>query len=256
MTAPSARYPTILIVILVSFAFILSACGGSIETDLTLLTDDRFDATSRIVVPAVDLMLVGGVEAIEAQFRELEQQATAEGVKFSWRKESSRNPNEIVYRISVSSTGYEKLADSYGINIQKTQYQDRDALLVSADPNYDLSGMQNTLRIHVGKILETDNQRSDDDTVVWTGTETLQAIVTPASSTNWLTIVLVLLAVAAVAALALVFLRRRPAGQVAVATAAVPVAERGGFCPHCGQPTPPDAKFCMHCGEPIPPRGS
>ncbi len=256
MTAPSTRYPTILIVILVSFALILSACGGSVETDLTLLTGDRFDATSRIVVPAAGLALVGGTAAIESQFRQMEQQAAAEGARFSWRKESSRSADEIVYRISISGTGYENLGDSYGIKVTKIQYQGQDALSVSANPNYDLSGMQNTVRIHVGKILQTNNQRSDDNTIVWTGTETLQAIVTPASSTNWLTIMLVLLAVAAVAALALVFLRRRPAGQVAVAAAAVPVAGRGGFCPHCGQPTLPDAKFCMHCGQAIPPRGS
>jgi hypothetical protein len=82
---PSVKYSALLIVTLLSFALILSACGGTIETDLTLYSGDRFDATSRITTPVEGLMLVGGVEAIESQFKELEQQATAEGVKFSWR---------------------------------------------------------------------------------------------------------------------------------------------------------------------------
>lgn len=251
---PSVRYPAILIVTLLSFALLLSACGGTIETDLTLYTGDRFDATSRITTPAQGLMLVGGVEAIESQFKEMEQQATAEGAKFSWRKESSRNADEIAYRISIGGTGYEALADAYGINVQKTQFQGKDALSITANPNYDLSGVQNTVRLHVGKILQTDNQRSGNNTIVWTGTESLLAIVTPASSTNWLTILLIVLAVAAVAALAFAFLRRRPASQVATATAAAPIATKGAFCPHCGQPTQPGAKFCMSCGQALPPR--
>jgi len=184
----------------------------------------------------------------------MQQQAQAQGAKFSWRKVNSKSADEIVYRISVSGTGNENLATSYNINIQKTQYQGQDALSVSASPNYDLSGVQNTVRLHVGKILQTNNQRSGNNTIVWTGNETLQAIVTPASSSNWLVILLVVLAVAAVAAIAFVFLRRRPAGQVATATTAMPIIKTGAFCPHCGQPVQPGAKFCMSCGQAIPPR--
>lgn len=254
LPTPSVRYPAILIVTLLSFALILSACGGTIETDLTLYTNDRFDATSRITTPVEGLMLIGGVEAIESQFRELEQQATAEGAKFSWRKENSKNANEVAYRISIGGTGYGSLADSYGINVQKTQYEGKDALSIAANPNYDLSGVQNTVRLHVGKILQTNNQRVGNNTIVWTGMETLQAIITPASSTNWLTILLIVLALAAVAALALVFLRRRPASQVVTTTSPSPVVQAGGFCAHCGQPTQAGARFCMSCGQAIPPR--
>ena len=106
----------------------------------------------------------------------------------------------------------------------------------------------------MGKILQTDNQRSGNNTIVWTGTEMLQAIVTPASSTNWLVILLVVLAVAAVAAIAFVVLRRRPASQAVTATTVTPIARAGAFCPHCGQPVQPGAKFCMSCGQAIPPR--
>ena len=250
----TVRHSAIVIAVLLSLILLLSACGGSIETDLTLYSGDRFDATSRITVPAAGLALVGGVEAIESQFKEMEQQAVAEGARFSWRKENAKSADEIVYRISISGTGYENLPDSYGIDVQKTQYQGQDALSISASPNYDLSGVQNTVRLHVGKILQTDNPRSGNNTIVWTGADTLQAIVTPASSTNWLTILLVVLAVAAVAAIALVFLRRRPAGQLASVTTVAPVATKGAFCPHCGQPVQPGARFCMNCGQAIPPR--
>lgn len=250
----SVRQSAILIVILLSFALILSACGGTIETDLTLRTGERFDATSRITIPAQSAMLVGGVEAIESQFRELEQEAAAGGAKFSWRKESSKNANEIVYRITIGGKGYDALANSYGIKVQKTQYQGQDALSISANPNYDLSGVQSTVRLHVGKILQTKNRRLDDNTIVWTAPETLQAIVTPVGGTGWLAILIVVLAIAVVAALAVLFLRRRPAGRVATATTASSAAGRGGFCPHCGQPALPGARFCMHCGQAIPPR--
>ena len=252
-TAPTKR-SAIVVAALFSLTLILSACGGTIETDLTLYAGDRFDATSRITTPVEGLMLVGGVEAIESQFRELEQQATAEGAKFSWRKENSKNANEVAYRITIGGTGYGSLADSYGIKVQKTQYEGKDALSITANPNHDLSGVQNTVRLHVGKVLQTNNQRADNNTIVWTGMETLQAVVTPASSTNWLTILLIVLAVAAVAALALVFLRRRPAGQVVTAAPSSTAVRGGGFCPHCGQPTQPGARFCMSCGQAIPPR--
>lgn len=250
---PSVKYPTILIVTLFVFALLLSACGGTIETDLTLYNNERFDATSRITMPAESLMLVGGVEAIESQFRAMQQQAVAEGARFSWRKENAKNANEVAYRITLGGTGYDGLADSYNIKVQKTQYQGQEALFVFANPNYDLSGVQSTMRLHVGKILQTDNQRADNNTIVWTGTERLQAIVTPASSTNWLPVLLIVLAVAAVAALAFVILRRRPAGQVAAAVTTTPAAA-GGFCPSCGKPTQPGARFCMHCGQALPPR--
>ena len=251
---PSVSRSAIVIAVVLSFTLLLSACGGSIETDLTLYTGDRYDATSRVSVPAAGLALVGGAGAIESQFKQMEQQAQAQGAKFSWRKENSKSADEIVYRISVGGTGYENLASSYSINIQKTQYQGQDALSISASPNYDLSGVQNTVRLHVGKILQTDNQRSGNNTIVWTGTEMLQAIVTPASSTNWLVILLVVLAVAAVAAIAFVVLRRRPASQAVTATTVAPIARAGAFCPHCGQPVQPGAKFCMSCGQAIPPR--
>jgi predicted nucleic acid-binding Zn ribbon protein len=251
---PPARRSAALIAILCSFVLLLSACGGSIETDLTLYTGDRFEATSRITTSVEGLMLVGGAETIEAQLREVEQQAVSENARFSWGKERSRNANEVVYRITVGGTGYEKLANLFGIDIQKTKYRGQDALSISAEPNYDLSDMQNTVRLHVGKILQTDNQRSGNNTIVWTGTERLQAIVTPASSTNWPTILLLVLALAAVAVGALIVWRRRPAGQVAAVVTATPAAA-GGFCPACGQPIQPGARFCMHCGQALPPRG-
>lgn len=250
----SVRYPAILIVTLLSFALILSACGGTIETDLTLYTNDRFDATSRITTPVEGLMLVGGVEAIESQFREMQQQAVAEGARFSWRKENAKNANEVTYRITIGGTGYDGLADSYGINVQKTQYQGKDALSITANPNYDLSGVQNTVRLHVGKILQTNSQRVGSNTIVWTGMETLQAIVTPASSANWLPVLLVILGVAAVIAITAVIFLRRPASQVVTSASPSPVVQAGGFCAHCGQPTQPGARFCMSCGQAIPPR--
>jgi len=254
-----------MMVILLLFALLLSACGGSIETDLTLYSGDRFDATSRVTVPAAGLALVGGADAIESQFKQMEQQASTEGARFSWRKENSRSPDEIVYRISVGGTSYENLATSYGINIQKTQYQGQDALSISASPNYDLSGVQNTVRLHVGKILQSDNwlqiDNSDNwrsggrnNTIVWSGTEPLQAIITPASSTNWLVILLVVLAIAVAAVVAFLLLRRHPPSQIATPAIAAPVIRAGGFCPHCGQPTQPGARFCMSCGQAIPPR--
>ncbi len=255
--AASRRHPAVVTAALLTFlALILSACGGTIETDLTLRTGDRFDATSRITMPAQGLMLVGGVEAIESQFRELEQQATAEGFKFSWRRENSKNANEVVYRISTEGKGYEALASTYGILVEKTQYQGQDALSISTSPYYDLSDVQNTIRIHVGKILQTNNQRSGNNIIVWTGTENLQAIVTPAGDTGWVTILVAALAVGVVAALGVLLLRRRPAGQVATAATTSPVAGSGGFCPYCGQPVLPAAKFCMHCGQAVPSRGS
>jgi len=250
----SVRRFVIVMSILLLVTLFLSACGGIIETDLTLYSGDRFDATSRVTVPAASLALVGGAAALDAQFNELEQQALVEGARFSWRKENSKNPDEVVYRISTSGTGYDNLSAAYSIQVQKVQHEGKDALSVSASPSVDMYGTQNTLRLHVGKILQTNNQRSGNNTIVWTGTEMLQAIVTPASSTNWLTILLVVLAVAAVAAIALVVSRRRPASQVATVTTAAPIATRGGFCPHCGEPTQPGAKFCMSCGQAIPPR--
>lgn len=248
------RRSIILIIALLSFALFLSGCA-TVETDLTLYSDDRFEATSRITASVEGVVLAGGVEAIESQFKEMEQRASAEGARFSWRKGSSRNTNEVVYHFSIGGTGYENLAGSYGINIQKTQYQGQDALSISASPNYDSSGVQNTVRVHVGKILQTNNQRSGNNTIVWTGAESLQAIVTPASSTNWLPILLVVLAT--VAALTFIVLRRRPVSQVATVTSATttaPIMKTGAFCPHCGQPTQPGAKFCMSCGQAIPPR--
>lgn len=252
---PFARHPRILITTLLFVVVLLNACGGTIETDLTLRTDERFDATSRITVPVEALALVGGTEAVEAQFREIEQQAIAESVKFAWRREKSRSAGQIVYRVSLSGRGYEGLAEAYGVKVQKTQYQGQDALAVSSAPNYGLSGMESTVRLHVGKILETNNRRSDNNTIIWSSTEKLQAIVTPASDTGWLLPLIVVLLVAVVAVLAVLLLRRRPAGQVVRAPTAASAAGPGGFCPQCGQPVYPGAKYCMYCGGAIPPRG-
>jgi hypothetical protein len=254
VSASARRLAQMLAVFLLA-SLLLNACGGTIETDLTLYTGDRFDAKSRITMPAASLALVGGTEALEAQFKQMQQQASSEGSKFSWRKERSNSPNEVVYSMSISGINYKNL-DAYNIQVQKTQYQGQDALSVAASSNYDLSGTQNTVRLHVGKIFQTNNARSGSSTILWTGSEPLQAIVTPKSSTNWLTILLVVLAVAAAAGVAIVVLRRRPSSQVVTSVTASPATTTGAFCPFCGQPTAPGARFCMSCGQAIPSRQS
>jgi hypothetical protein len=250
----TVRRPAIMIAVVLSFTLLLSACGGSVETDLTLYTGDRYEATSRLSVPAASLTLIGGAQAIESSLKQMEQKVKAEGATFSWRKENAKSANEVVYRIATSGAGYDRLTSDYNIRVQKVQWEGKDALSVSASPSADLYGTQSTLRLHVGKILQTDNQRSGANIIVWTGSEALQAVVTPASRTKWLVILLVILAVAALAAIVWVFLRRRPAGQVATASTAMPIIRTGAFCPHCGQQVQPGAKFCMSCGEVVPPR--
>ena len=251
MYHPHSRWQSLAALFLLA-ALLLSACGGTIETDLSLYSGDRFDARSRITVPAAALAMMGP-DAIESQFRELERQAQAENSKFTWRKEKSKSPDEVVYSISAGGAGYEGLAGAYNVKVQKIKYQGQDALSISASPNYDLSGVQNVLRLHVGKILQTNNMREGPSTIVWRGTDTLQAIVTPKGSANWLVILLVLLAVSAAAGAAYVVLHRRPSRQVVVSAVASSVARTGGFCPFCGQPATPGAKFCMSCGQAFPP---
>ncbi len=250
----SMRRLAIMTSMLLSLILLLSACGGSIETDLTLFSDDRFDATSRIAVPASSLALLGGSAALDAQFEELEQQAVAEGAEVSWRKEGSKNPDEVVYRISVGGVGYEYLTEAYDIQVERITLDGQEALSVSANPSVDMYGTQNTVRLHVGKIIQTDNQRSGNNTIVWTGTDDLQAIVTPASSTNWLAILGGVIAVAALAAVVFVIRGRHSARRFSPLPVATPLATRGAFCPHCGQPIQAGAKFCMKCGQAVSPR--
>lgn len=249
-----ARRAIFPVVFFVVSALLLGACG-TIETDLTLRTNERFDAISQITVPVAVLALAGGAEAIESQFREIEQQAVVEGVEFSWGKERSGNADEVVYRISLSGTGYAALADTFGIQIESTQYDGKEALHVYAGPNYDLSEMEHTIRLHVGRILQTNNQRVDNNTIVWTGMETLEAIVTPASETGGLTVLLVSLVTVMVIVLAILLLRQRLVGRAATTTVPTEIARYGGVCPHCGQPTPPGTRFCMYCGNPLPGQG-
>lgn len=238
-----------LTVILLLIALLLSACSiQSIDFDLTLYPDDRFDAHTRITLPAAALALVGS-EALEAQFEEMEQQAVGEGVKFSWRKERSGSADEVAYSIGMSGTGYDNLSE-FGIEVEKIQFEGKEALSVSASSPTDLYGAQSTFRLHVGKIIQTNNRRDGNSTIVWTGNDVLQAIVTPKGGTNWFTTILVILGVAAVVVIAFVFLRRRSLSPMA---AVAPITGRGAFCPHCGQPTLPDAKFCMSCGQSLSP---
>jgi hypothetical protein len=243
-----------LMVFFLLFALLLSACGGSVKNDLTLFGGDRLDLSFRLSLSAADLSAEGGAGAIESQLKQIQQQAQAQGAKFSWRREDAQRAGEIAYRVTVGGASYEELVSTYNINIniQKTKYQGHDALSISAGPN-GMADVENPLRVHVGKILQTDNQRSGNNTIVWDGTDHLDAIVTPASRTNWPVILLVILAVAALAACVFVFLRRRPASKVAPNTTSAAPAARWGFCPHCGQPMQPGAKFCMDCGQVVPP---
>lgn len=245
----------ILVAALLFLVLILSACTGITEADLTLYTKDRFDATMRVTLPATAVVLAGGAEAFEAQLKEYEKIAASEDIKFSWRRERSGSADGVAYSFDMSGTGYENLS-SFDIEVNKTQIEGEEALSVFARPLTSLDDAQSTLRLHVGKIIETDNRREGNSTIVWTGDDALRAIVTPKSDTNWLPTILVILGIAAAAVVAFIFLRRRPIGRVVAATTTPPVVRTGRFCPHCGQPTQPDSRFCMSCGQAIPPRQS
>lgn len=246
-------HSAIVFLVILSLTVLLSACGGTMETDLTLYINDRFDAHIRATLPAAALALSGGAEALEAQFKEAEKQAASQDFEFSWRRERSGSADGVAYSFDMSGTGYENLSQ-FNIEVNKTQVEGEEALSVSAGRLTDLDDAQSTFRLHVGKIIETDNRRESNSTIVWTGDESLRAIVTPKSDTNWLPTILVILGIAAAAVVAFIFLRRRPIGRVVTATTTPPVVRTGRFCPHCGQPTQPDSRFCMSCGQAIPPR--
>lgn len=246
------RHSASLLIVLLALTLALSACGGSAEADLTLYPGGRFQAEIQVTVPAIMTADLGpGV--LDSRLREVEEQLKAENMTFSWRKGKSQNPDQAVYNISIGGQSYDSLDSVFSIAVEETNYQGQDALLITARPNRDLSDADSTIRLHVGKVLKTSNQVLGNNTVVWSGAESLEAIVTPASSMSWSAILLLILIVVAAGA-AYIVLRRRPARQAVSVAPPAPEVQPGRFCPHCGQPTQPGAKFCMHCGQSILPR--
>lgn len=253
------RQTFVLFLLYAVIGLVLGACEATVETDLTLRSNERFNATSRVKIPIEMLVSADAtVEDIENQFRFTEAGAEYEDLKFSWRREKSQSPDEIVYLLSLSGKGYDSLNELFKLKIEKTILDDKEVLRVYAEPDaIAAEDMEHTLRLHVGRILQTNNYRMDDKTILWTGTDTLEAIVIPLGDLSWPVVLIGVLATATLAGLVVVlFSRRHSVRQVAQVPKPGSFAQSGWFCPNCGQPNSPGAKFCMHCGRALPPRGS
>lgn len=256
MTQRLAGLAALLLVLMLS-----AACGGMVETDLTLLSGERWEATTRLTVPVAMLQMLGP-EAIEQQLDQAVKDASP-NEKASWKQVKTDDPQLAAYLVSYSGKGYQSLAEL--CTIEKMQINGKPALRVKPDPGAAADATRSVFRLHAGEILDTNGTRQGKGEVVWDGSlYNAYAVVTPKAGLNGPALIAAIVAaVAALAALALILWKRssgssRPAEAYVVPQpppAPPPTLSgqaRTVFCPYCGTPGQVAGRFCMSCGKPIP----
>ncbi len=271
MTPKSHPRPSALSLVLTLFALMLlaAACGGTAETDVTLYSGDRWDATVRIEFPTSAIALAGGPAGIEQQLEQVKAEQETRGVKFSYKKDRASSPDATAYRVDMKGDNYASL-EAVDIVVEPTQFDGKDALSIRYVSNSGLSGIEEIIRIHVGSILDAGSSPTDSNTLIGGSSQPIYATVTPKSSFNPWLVIGPLLAVAAVGAVVVAGRRKSaPRPQVVSPPFVVEAPDRSAAtlpddtspalaeeetvdCPACGKATLAWSKFCMNCGARLP----
>ncbi len=258
-------HPLGLVLALFLLLLAVAACGGTLQTDVTLYSSGSWDASSLLEMPGSALSLSGGRDQLEQSFAQMVSEEASKGVQVSVKEAKASSQDLIAYRLTMKGTDFATL-EEIGLNAQPTDYDGQKAWAISYSPTDNLGGMEQTIRVHVGKILANDGLQEDAGTIVGGTSQYISAVIVPKSPFNPLFIIVPILAGALVAGVVLaVVLRKKgstgqsaPAAQPALMAAPYvqqPQPAPGGAlpCPNCGRATLPGSKFCMNCGAPVRP---
>jgi hypothetical protein len=239
-----------------------AACGGMVETDLTLLSGERWEATTKLTVPLAMLQIVGP-QVLEQQLDQAVQEA-GPNEKASWKKVASDDPQFVSYLLDYSGKGYDSLDGL--CTIEKVQVGGKPALRVKPDSGISADATSTVFRLHAGEILDTNGVRQGKGDVVWTNNlHSAYAVVTPKAGLSGPALIAAILAAAAALSALGLLLWRRSAGKMQPAPGyavpqqpapppALPAQARTVFCPYCGAQGQVAGRFCMSCGKSIPPQ--
>lgn len=260
-----------LVVTLLLLVLLAAACGGTLETDVTLYSSGKWEASSRLQMPASALSLAGGASMLEQSFEQTVAEEAAKGVTFSYKAEKAGKSDALAYRLDMKGDDFATLTE-IGLNAEPTEYDGQEAWAISYSPTGDLSAMEQTMRVHVGKILMSETTQEDKGTLVGGSSRPINAVIIPKSPFNPWVIIFPVLAGVIIGGAVFAFVRRKqgaasqpaptamPAPSAMPASLAAPyvprpqIAPAGGIaCPNCGKPTLPASKFCMNCGAPVQP---
>jgi hypothetical protein len=246
-----SRFVPFRFAVIIALSLLLSACGATLETDLTLYTDERYAVTMTVTVSA-EVLVVTGPEAIKSQLNQFVAEAKAEGAQARWYQGRAKQAGSAVYVIEMNGKGYTSKTIRDTFRLTWLDYQGRKALKVETSPQSLSSGLaMGVVTLHAGEILASNGKKIGNDSVRWdTPVTGIQAIVIPKSQTSAWPIVGILIVLLILAAGGY-FAHRR--GYFRIGGGVVPApALSGSFCPYCGQPTQPGARFCMSCGKELP----
>lgn len=193
------------LLVLTVFGLFLSACGV-VESDITVYNNNRFEQEVILSFSRDEIATTGGIDEVEMELEDLVSRMSLEGLDAKWQKIEDRQDNTYKYKLRLSKTDLSK-AESLGITWQAVDYNQRKVFRFEYPEFLALSTstISSTLTLHAGKILESNGNMIDEQTVRWVNPgDVPYAIVEPKSSVSWLPLILAFLILAFVFAMILV----------------------------------------------------
>lgn len=232
-----SKFQKFALFVLSFFVMFLAACTTgalSIDVEVTLYKDEKWQAESLIIYSSQQIQLMGS--QIDQGMSQLMSEWQAQGMRASMNQEMLDNGNWL-YTITASGQSYHQLNTAFfdgmaTINhIPDSDPPQIDFSYVPVGSFFSLA-ISRKFTLNGGEILSSNGTQIDKDTVTWFNPiNTMQATLTPKVSLD-LRLVLYIF------------------GGLLVLIILVSIARKAGRkrCWNCGAIVPRNADFCTECG--------
>ena len=153
------------VAVIIAVPLLLSGCVGVITADVTLYSDEKWQANVDLTLTQEEVLMAGGEEAIESQLQFQIAEWEQQGNPGSWRKEYKEK--NVIYHLSVQGEGWSALNRAVFNNQAQIRYIDRGRVYFFLPLQSAFAQQPLTLRLTGGKIISSNADEVSGRTAIW-----------------------------------------------------------------------------------------
>lgn len=232
---------------LLTTLFVLTGCAADIDRTVTFYHDEAWEADMEFDLLEESVALADTTpEELEADMVETVAAWEEAGARVSW--ETRRDDALLIYAFHIEGVGISLLNEivfegKASITIEEIDGR-RQIHFSDRVSGIYLEANNNTLTLQGGKVISSNGNELNAETVQWVNPGgTLEAVLTEKSRFGVVHILVIVILMAVVAGVGYYFWRQGKSTE--------PHLEQtqASFCIGCGKPLNPEAKFCPYCGQ-------